>query len=197
MRGLRVIAGVRRAHASGAVTPARDPLDMCKICDGYTPEEVTAMDAETIAEHGYLLQAVGDSDVDFQSWIYTVGLLDLAGHPELIVAGAPVGRLAPVISSIARAVVDGEVFAVGDTVSMPIGIGRVGSVHERHYELDTFAHWHALQDYGAVKADDIEAVQIVLPEAICTARGRSWQPIFANPHALVRVAAGPNRRGRH
>jgi hypothetical protein len=51
------------------------------MCEGLSQEEMLAEHAEIIAEHGYLVTGVGDGDPPH--WTYTVGLLDLVGHPEL------------------------------------------------------------------------------------------------------------------
>jgi hypothetical protein len=151
-----------------------------------TIEEVLDLDAQHIATHGYLLQAVGDSADDPNGWVYSVGLVDVADHPELVITGAP-SRTGALLSTLAEAVLDGDVFSVGDTIVTPEGIARVGPVHNVQYDLDTFAHWHRLDEYGAIVALDLSAVQIVMPG--------HHGPTLSDPHARVGEPM-PNRATR-
>jgi hypothetical protein len=58
------------------------------VCEGFSFEDAILLDAAAIAEYGYIMQGVmGDPDEGIPPWVYTVGLLDVADHPEMIVAG--------------------------------------------------------------------------------------------------------------
>jgi hypothetical protein len=114
-------------------------------------EDVIALDATRIAEYGFLIQGVvgpGGADDGVGSWVYTVGLLDAIAHPELIVAGVAPDSSAPLVSFLARAVLDGDRLEVDDTIDLGDTIIGVGSVHEIQYELDTFNMWQRQCDPG-------------------------------------------------
>ena len=159
---------------------------MCRICEGMTHEEVLELDAQHIAEHGYLLQGVGDGPDDPTSWTYSMGLLDIAEHPEFVVAGA-INRTHGVITALAEAVMDGDVFFVGDIIHTPAGVARIAPVHEVHYEIDTFNSWHSLKSCGAIQAEELIAMEIVMP--------RHHGPTLADPHSRLGGPA-PNRAER-
>jgi hypothetical protein len=63
---------------------------MCRMCEGFSLDDVLALDAARIAEYGFVVIGVEGRDDDDDhppAWAYTVGLLDAADHPEMIVAG--------------------------------------------------------------------------------------------------------------
>ena len=160
---------------------------MCRICDGFTIEEVVRQDAAEIAEHGFVLQAVagesGRSD-DPGSWVYTVGLLDTIGHPELIVAGTDVDTGGRVLSYLAHwAMEDDEHFEPGDAIELGPGLAHVRAVHATHYGRNrgTFNMWYALKAARAIRTRRLRAVQIVLPAELCPFGERSWQPDLSDP----------------
>ena len=168
---------------------------MCEICDRMTYEEANARQAARIEEHGYTMQFVGDSDDDANGWVYTIGLLDIADHPELILAGVTPRLGAALVGSCASGVLDGECFHVGDRIDFGDAIADVGAVHPIQYELDTFASWYRMQERGAVRARDLWAVQIVLPHFGFGA-ARSRQPRLDRVHARVGVSVPTSKRGR-
>jgi hypothetical protein len=158
------------------------------MCEGFSLEDVIAMDAAHIERYGYTLIGVADparGDDDPASWVYTVGLLDRMDHPEFVIAGVPTRTSAPILAALAGDVLDGERFLVGETIDLGDGIARVGAVHDVQYELDTFNMWHNLKHAGALQAPELVAVQIVLPAALCPFRERSWQPRLSDPAARV------------
>ncbi len=175
---------------------------MCRMCDGFSLEEVIAEDAAHIDEHGYVIIAVegrGNHDASYAPWAYTVGLRDRADHPELIVAGLRTDLGGAFLSDIAATVLDDDDrYAVGDSIDLgPAGIATVGAVHPVQYELDTFNMWHNLAAFGAVQTQALEAVQLLLPADLCCPVHRLHQPVLADPRARVGgPASRPNRATR-
>jgi hypothetical protein len=164
---------------------------MCRICDGFTIEEIIADDAAEIAEHGFVLQGVagesGRGD-DPDSWVYTVGLIDTIGHPEMIVAGVGVDTGGRVLSHLARwAIEDGERFEPGDGIELGSGRADVGKVHDAHFGRNrgTFNMWYTLKAARIVRTRRLRAVQIFLPPELCPFGERSWQPDLSNPTACL------------
>ena len=128
------------------------------MCEGFSLDDVLALDAAHIAEYGYITIGVVDvSSADGCPWACAVGLLDRADHPELIVAGLPLATCGPILATLAHAV--------------------IGAVHEIQYVLDTFNFWHNLADYGAVHSPVLETVQVVLPPVCFCPTPRYAQPL--------------------
>jgi hypothetical protein len=125
---------------------------MCSICDGFSLDEVLARCAAVITHEGFVLQGVGDpaGDAHGPGWVYTVGLLDSAGHPELIIAGAPLEPSAQLLHQLGVAVLDGARFEIGDTIAVGSEVARVGTVHPIQFRNDTFATWHNLASEGVL-----------------------------------------------
>src|SRR5690606_23483616 len=82
-----------------AVTPGCHDRRMCRICDGATREQLNEEAALEISVYGYSLQGVVDPE--HSPWVYAVGLLDSAGHPELIIPGVDPEESAPILSRVA------------------------------------------------------------------------------------------------
>ncbi len=161
---------------------------MCRVCEGFSIEDVTALDAIRIEEHGWAVQAVsgpGGADAGAQSWTYTVGLLDAADHPELIMAGVEPSVASSILSMLAESVVDGERYLVDETIDLVGAIAVVGAVHDLQYERDTFSTWYRLKSAEVLHARQLEAVQIKLPIVSPTFGVLLSQPVLANPDALV------------
>ncbi|HVJ96808.1 MAG TPA: DUF4262 domain-containing protein [Acidimicrobiia bacterium] len=156
---------------------------MCRICDGEDPEDLMQEDAARIAFYGYTMQAVGDDE--HAPWVYTVGLLDGFDHPELIIAGASLKTSGRILAAMADAVTEGFTYDVGDSITVGGNTISFGAVHEVQYGLSTFATWHNLRDEGVLKAERLEALQIVLgPSYFCSCH-QSTQPILSDPEARV------------
>ena len=168
---------------------------MCMMCDGFSQEEMFAHDAAIIEEHGFLVTGVGEGDPPH--WAYTVGLLDRAGHPELIVAGPHVEIAAGLINQIGRPILEGRRFEVGDTWMSPAGTVRFGAVHPIQYRLGTFNVWLGLEQSGYLRSTHLEAIQVVAPVGSFCRCELCVQPDLSRPESRVGVAPlRPNRAAR-
>jgi Domain of unknown function (DUF4262) len=182
------------------VSPVCDDLRMCRICDGLSLDEVLALDAASIDDHGFTVIGVGGpgvGDVEIRPWAYTVGLLDAADHPELVIAGVSMETCGSLLPLLAESVLDGERYEVGDTIDLGRGVVRIGEVNEIQRALGTFNMWDNLQNYGAVQALELEAVQVILPPTFfCSVHGET-QPLLDDPDARVGARRPrPNRAER-
>ena len=165
------------------------------MCDGYTFEEMLAYESATLELERFLVQPVGDpAGPPAENWAYTVGLLDRADHPELIVVGTDLVAGWNLLRALGDCVLDGERFAVGDTIHLGDELACVGEVAPIQYTLDTFNTWHNLRSYGALHAPALEAVQIIPPHGWSTAPPM----LLADPSARVggRSSGPPNRAAR-
>jgi hypothetical protein len=163
------------------------------MCEGFSLDDVLALDAAHIAEYGFIAIGVTDGDPAHVPWAYTVGLLDAADHPELIVAGAKLETCGPILTELAHAVVDdGVQFEVGDRIDTGDGDAIVGAVHQIQYALDTFNFWYNLHEFGALRRHALEAVQILLPATFFCCEHRNSQPVLSQ--RLARVGRHPADR---
>jgi Domain of unknown function (DUF4262) len=168
---------------------------MCEICNGMTHEELFEREAALIAEHGYIVRGV-DGDADHESWAYSIGLVDIADHPELIVVGVETMFAMRFVRLLSEWVLDGDRLSVGDKIQIADqGVARIGAVHDIQYTLETFASWHALHERGAVEGL-LEAVQVVLPSRMFCAVHAHQQPLLDDPHARVGQRVRVNRAAR-
>jgi hypothetical protein len=168
------------------------------MCEGFSLDDVLALDAAHIAEYGFINIGV-DIQPPGTPWAYTVGLLDAADHPELIVAGPSLATCGPILGALARSVVDdGERYEIGDRIDVGRGDAVIGAVHEIQYVLETFNFWHHLADYGAVHALALEAVQVMLTRRMFCAEHGDAQPVLSDCNARVgrRPANRAERRRR-
>jgi hypothetical protein len=168
------------------------------MCEGFSLDDVLALDAAHIAEYGYIGIGV-DVEPPDTPWAYTVGLLDAADHPELIIAGPSLATCGPILSMLAHAVLDdGERFEAGDRIDLGRGDAVIGPVHDIQYELETFNFWHNLADFGAIRSPALEAVQVVLPRSFFCAANREAQPVLSDRNARIgqRPANRAERRRR-
>jgi hypothetical protein len=156
------------------------------MCEGFSQEEVLAADAAIIEEHGYILTGVGDREPPH--WAYTVGLLDRAQHPELIVAGPVFAVAGAIINTVGREILGGRAFAPGDTLPTEHGVLRFGAVDPIQYRLSTFNVWWALASEGYLESSELRAIQVIAPrDSICMC-GLCEQPDLSRPESRVGVA---------
>jgi len=172
------------------------------MCEGFSLDDVLAIDAATIAEYGFTVITVAGNPADEhpRSWGYTVGLLD-ADHPELIVAGLKPETAGALLTDLGHAVIDeGERFEIGDTIDVGCGIARIGAVNDVQYGLSTFNMWHNLQRYGTLLVSALEAVQVIMPKSLFCSVHSDSQPLLHLPGARIdrppRAANRAERRRR-
>jgi hypothetical protein len=167
---------------------------MCRVCDGETFEEYIADARLRIAVNGYMMCGVSDDEV--YPWVYTAGLVDAAGHPELIVASVSTETSVEVVKGLAEAIVGGERFEVGEHLRVSGHPVRIGAVDDVQYRLDTFNMWHELREAGVLDAPSLCAVQVILDGGFCREHG-DVQPVLSDPDARVgALRVRPNRAAR-
>jgi hypothetical protein len=162
-------------------------------------EEVMERDVRRLEEYGFFVVAVeprteGDPS---SAWAYTVGLVDNASHPELIVAGGdPMigGRL---LQTLGVDVLSGARFTVGDTIAVGPHLGTVGAVHPVQYQRDTFNMWHEMNEAGHLSGAPLSAVQIKDAHAFFCLHHRHQQPDLSRVDSRVGEERHmPNRAAR-
>ena len=153
------------------------------MCEGFSLEDALVLDAAAIEEYGYIV--VGVTDSLGPAWAYTIGLLDRADHPELIVVGPEYFWRGRLLNEIGRRVLAGERFASGDRVQIPDGVAEIGVVHPIQYELTTFNVWHNLERIGAVEASSLQALQVFAPQDWFCEGHQHPQPALSDPACRI------------
>jgi hypothetical protein len=171
------------------------------MCEGFSLDDTLALQAADIAEYGFIVVGVGPPPKfpHVREWAYTVGLLDLADHPELIVVGPSFDVTGPLLNTLGRAAAEGERLHVGDTIQLgQLGtdVARVGGVHPVQYGLDTFNMWHNHEANGDLRVGELEALQILVPNTWFCAHHEGVQPDLADPDVRVDAMPTANRAMR-
>jgi hypothetical protein len=166
---------------------------MCVLCDGKSIDEYLSGLHQSIAESGFAIVAMELSDDP--GLVYTVGLIDRVGHPELVVAGQDLPLAATVVRELARAVVGGELLRAGDeafVLGAQVGFRRVAESQLRNGLLNM---WHNYYDFGPWDRADLvlDAVQVVLPDGGQCYECQTTQPRLDTDTAHI---SRPNRAQR-
>jgi hypothetical protein len=177
---------------------------MCVMCKGATREEFFRCLQRQIADRGFTVMSIG-TRLENKGWAYTIGLIDSKDHPELVVAGYPLGRAAGILRQLGAAVVAGDRLDLpGDHLVFYGAEIGARAVHERHLQGGLMATWHSYYDSVGRYDLVLRAVQIVLPDGHCCFEHHTSQPRLDGSHrvpfdGLTRQQrrARPNaRRGR-
>ena len=167
---------------------------MCVMCNGATREEVLRDLHLQISDRGFTIVSVGTT-LENKGWAYTIGLIDSKDHPELVVAGYPLGGAVVVLDQLSAAVLAGDRLDIpGDHLvfcGAEIGARRV---HERHLRGGLIASWQSY--YQSVGRHDLvpRALQIVLPDGRCCSEHQTAQPRLDDNHHVA--FAGLTRQQR-
>ena len=167
---------------------------MCEMCDGKSLTEVLEGIDSRIREHGFTVPGV-TTGIPGRDWAYTIGLVENAAHPELIVTGLPAEDAMRAVQAMARMVRDGTVLRPGETVrlgSYPDGrCFRMVPVHERHLGGELFAQWHTFYEWRSASLTLQALHAATLDDDYCEFH-QSTANWLDNPGAVV----GSSRRTR-
>jgi Domain of unknown function (DUF4262) len=169
---------------------------VCMLCRNATTREETVSELHgQIAQWGFTIFAVGS--FGHRGWAYTIGLLELKNHPEIVVAGWPLGGAVNLLSDMGTAVAAGKRYDVGGPA---FSVGRtdlgVVPVHEAHLERGLMNAWHWY--YEGVGRFELEpsALQAVLPDADHCFEHQRLQPRLDDPrHVAFDGRSREERRG--
>jgi len=168
---------------------------MCQLCQGGTIDDVVSDFDRQIVERGFAIVPVGSS-AQSRGWAYTIGLIDASDHPELVVAGYPLGEAVTVLDDIARAVIRGSRLDAPDDSIPPRGQIGARSVHHQHLSGNLMAGWHWYYRSDGRSGPSLRALQIVLPDGKHCFEHQTTQPKLDNPrHTSYSGMSRQERRG--
>jgi Domain of unknown function (DUF4262) len=152
------------------------------MCKGATRDEVRQNLYLQICTNGFALVPVGRG-WDDNGWAYTLGLVDSHNHPELVVAGVPLGKAVTVLDQLATSVLDGTRYDTSDRAAAfnaEIGFAEVRALHIRRGLMDGWIDY-----YGAAGRRDLDlrVLQVVLPDGTrCHEHQRSQPRLDSTRH---------------
>lgn len=167
---------------------------MCDICDGKTYEELWSGMQARIEAGGWALQGVAPSGPG-RGWVYTIGLVESFGHPELVVTHSEPAAYASLLNEIGDRIRRGERFDVGSGLDLDGYLVEFGAVHPSYLTGGLMASWVNYYGWTGAPPATLDALQVVLPLAKWCERCDRIRRCLAWPGGLD-VGDGPNRMAR-
>ena len=107
---------------------------MCRICDGEDPRRLLEETKLHIIHHGWFLQGIlGDHGRPGSTWVYTVGLLENFGHPELVMTDVSYEEASVLLNQVGEWIRNRENIRELDA-KLPASVIR--QVHPDHFDND-------------------------------------------------------------
>jgi hypothetical protein len=131
---------------------------MCPICDGKSVEEVLHDLHHVVELLGWAVQAVEAS----RPWVYTIGLADRYGHPELVLAGVDISLSMHLLNALGTMVATGEELRPGGK-EVVVGEREVtfGAVHPVHLATGLVGTWESYYEWRPGPSPALEVVQVL------------------------------------
>ena len=167
---------------------------MCEICDGKTYEELWAEIDSKIGANGWTLQAVAPSPPE-PGWVYTIGLVEGFGHPELVVTDPDPVAYGSLLDEISEHVRRGERFGAGGALDLDGYRVEFGPVHPSYLANGLLASWESYYRWTGDPPATLDALQVVLPLTEWCDTCDLERRCLARPGALT-VGGGANRMAR-
>jgi hypothetical protein len=113
---------------------------MCEICDGRTEQELFERMRARIDAHQWTLQGV-EAGPHSAGWVYTIGLLDGYGNPELVISGEDMHHDAALLAEIGERIERGVRVEAGDVLDLDGYPVEFETVHPSYLEHGLCACW--------------------------------------------------------
>jgi hypothetical protein len=110
----------------------------------------------------WFLQAVEPSPHS-RSWLYTVGLVENFGHPELVVTDCEPIAAAGLVNEIAGRISRGAHVAPGGALDLDGYLVEFGVVHESYLAHGLCASWHGFYDWRGAPPGRLRVLQVIQP----------------------------------
>jgi hypothetical protein len=135
---------------------------MCEICDGRTEQELFERMRARIDDHQWTLQGV-EAGPHSAGWVYTIGLIDSYGNPELVISGEDVNHDAALLSEVAERIGRGVRVDVGDVLDVDGYPVEFGAVHPTYLEQGLCACWTDYYARIGEVSGPLRVLQVVPP----------------------------------
>jgi len=183
-----VASCVSWASADSVVTPPRDAWSMCEVCEsGTTHEQRMGVIDMSIITKGYAVQGVAGEQGN-SGWVYTIGLGESHGLPELVMTDSDPASAAHVVDWVVDQLLDG-----GSLDNLDPDQVAVGPVHQTHLDRGLLAVW--TEFYGE-EPEAGNTRQISLGSDLCCPGCASGQVDLSDPDSDFTVGSRLNRAQR-
>lgn len=158
------------------------------MCEGASREELAEEARLHIIHHGWFLQGVLADPGKAGGWVYTVGLLENFGHPELVVTDIEYERGGQFLNMLGELVREGE--DLRDHVGGS-GLAAMRSVHPWHFEHDLVNTFIELEGRMPVAGEYLQVVS----SSYCECH-RHQLTDLSRPNVVPGRSRQPNRSER-
>lgn len=152
---------------------------MCRMCEGISREQLLDEARCHIIQHGWFLQGiVPGPDGDGTTWVYTVGLLENFGHPELVVTDISYEDGGALLNELGELVRRGH--DLRELGRSHTGLAAIREVHPRQFEHDLVNTYIDLQGRMPLAGDYLQ----VVPDRYCSCH-RHLLTDLSDPDQLI------------
>ena len=139
-----------------------DTAGMCEICDGKTYQEIFEGMRDRIHAHGWTLQGVTPG-VHGSGWVYTIGLMEAFGHPELVVTGGDIQSNGGLLNEISERISRGLRVDADAELDLDGYVVEFEPVHASYLSHGLCAVWDDYYRRSGAQPGPLRVLQVVLP----------------------------------
>ena len=135
---------------------------MCRICDGATEQDLFDSIDTHVAAGRWALQGV-EPEPGGEGWVYTIGLLENFGQPELVATGRNLGSYAGLLNEIGERVERGLRVDAGSVLDLDGYVVEFETVHPSYLAHGLCASWNNYYGATGTQPEPLRALQVVVP----------------------------------
>jgi Domain of unknown function (DUF4262) len=135
---------------------------MCEICDGRTEQQLFERMRGRIDARGWSLQGV-EPGPQGSGWVYTIGLIETFGNPELVITGGDLQQSAALLNEIGERISRGLHVDVGDILDLDGYVVEFGEVHASYLAHGLCASWERCYAQLGERPGPLRVLQVVVP----------------------------------
>jgi hypothetical protein len=170
---------------------------MCEICAGKTYDDLYRRIHGSVAAGGWALQGVGGG-TDGRLWVYSIGLIENFGHPELVITDGDTRGSAMLLNQIGDWIAAGDRYPAGSGIVDDEFTISFGAVHPEVLDAGLCAMWTDYYRWRGWTPGPLEALQVVT-ETPWSCEHTEERRALARPGAFPLdggAGRGPNRAQR-
>ena len=129
-------------------------------------------------------------------WVYTIGLTQNFGHPELVITDGDVRDSALILNQVGEWIRQGDRFVQGAVVESDGGTLEFGPVHGTYVRHGLCASWSAYSAWAGTDPGPLELLQVITTGSSYCGGHEGMRRSLAVPGAFAMAGSGPNRMER-
>ena len=135
---------------------------MCDICDGKTYQEAFEELRDRIDAHGWSLQGV-EPGVHGPAWVYTIGLIENFGNPELVITGGDIHQNAGLLNELGERIARGLRVDAESVLDLDGYVVEFENVHASYLSHGLCASWDDCYRRIGAQPGPLRVLQVVPP----------------------------------